>query len=485
MALSHLNSDNNQSSGKPVTTEHNIDRMGTGSVSKLIIEFSIPSIVSLVISALYSFVDGIFIGYGVGDVGIAGSTVSYPLVLLTLAVAMLFGGGGNALAALRLGEGNKPQANVILGNTVTLSVVVSLGLFLVCLPFIDPILWFCGGTEESVEVARPYALILLAGGMFQCISVGVANFIRTAGAPNRAMGIMLIGAVVNVALDYLFVILFRWGMVGAGLATVVGQAISAFLVLWYFRKRNGELRIERRNLKLRSDVSRGILFLGIASFIFEFATAVVIIVMNRLFVQYGGADAVGANGALAAMGVIERISNIFYLPLIGIAQGMQPILGYNYGAGNWKRVRKTFWYSVLFGTVVIIALWAVVEGVPQVFINMFSLDESVMSFAVWGLRVYMIMCPILGFEVIGSNYYQATGQAGKAALLMLLRQVLILIPLLYLFPVVLPMFTGFSGVQSIFIAIATCDAISTVVVGVFIFFEMRKVNRHCLEPLRR
>lgn len=453
-----------------------IARMGSGSISKLLAEFSAPAIVGLVITALYTFIDGIFIGIGVGDVGIAGTTVSYPMIIVTMAVALWFGAGGNALAALRLGEKNHRAAEEILGNTVSLSVMVSIALFLLCGPFIEPILWFSGGTEESIAMARPFILVLLAGSVSQCLSMGVSNFIRTAGAPVYAMVVMLVGTAVNIVLDYIFVLLLGWGMAGAGAATVIGQTVSAVMVLAFFCNPKATLRLRVRYLMPRWSLIKGILMLGLSSFIFEAATAAVNIIMNHLFVMYGGAEVIGSTGALAAMGAIERVAQLFFLPIIGITMGMQPLLGYNYGAGNWQRVRKTFWTAVLYGTVVLTALWAVVELFPGTFIGLFSLDDELVPFAIWGLRVYMIMCPILGFEVVGSNYYQATGQATKAALLTLLRQVFILIPLLCVCPLILPSLFPVTGTECIFIGYAACDAASTVVVAFFIAREMRRVN---------
>lgn len=459
-----------------------VARMGSSPIPGLIVEFAIPSIAGMLVNGAYNVIDSIFLGQAVGEIGLATATVAMPIMTVFMAISMLVGNGGNALAALRMGEGRRDEANRSLGNTVTLSIMMSVivAAAIAMPPVINGLLSVSGATPEDWDSAHAFISIISFGFIFQCIGMGVNNFIRTAGAPNRALVTMLIGLVVSTALNYLFVLRLGWGVEGSALATIIGQAASCAAVLWYFVfTRNVPLKLHFRYMAPHLRVIGTILSLGFASFAVQAGMAVVNFVINHLLVQYGALSPIGADDALASIGVVQRVAMFTVLPLVGVAVAIQPLLGFNYGAKLIDRVRKTLWYGIAGATVLGALMWLVVHLFPEFIVGAFGIThDGLVDFTVFALKVQLLMLPFVGFQIVGSNYFQATGQPAKSIVLSLTRQILFLVPLLFALPEVLPhVLPQFTGLDALYFATPMADFLSIFVTVIFIIVEMRRLRK--------
>lgn len=459
-----------------------VSRMGTDSIPKLITEFAVPAILGMLVNGAYNVIDSIFLGQAMGEIGLSAATVANPIMTVFLAIALLIGNGGNALAALRLGEGRRNEAERSLGNTVTLSIFFALVIALCAASpvVLDWLLTLSSATDEVRPYAASFIRIICFGFIFQCIGMGVNNFIRTAGAPNRALVTMLIGAVACTAFNYLFVIRFGWGVEGSALATICGQAISCVSVLWYFvMTKNVPLKLRLSAMSPHPKVLGTILSLGLASFVVQAGMAIVSFVINLLLVKYGAMNPIGSDDALASIGVVQRVAIFTTLPLVGVSIAIQPLLGFNYGAKLIGRVRKTLWYGIAAATSIGVFMWAIVHLFPEAIVGAFGIKhETLVDFTVFALKVQLLMLPFIGFQIVGANYFQATGQPLKSIVLSLTRQILFLVPLLFVLPEVLPhMFSQFTSLDAIYFAAPLSDFLSIFTTGVFIAFEMRRLKR--------
>ena len=462
--------------------EERVNRMGTQSIPKLITEFAIPAVTGMLVNSAYNIIAAIFLGQTMGEIGLAATQVALPIMLLFVALAMLVGAGGNALAALRLGEGRRDQAELALGNVVTLSVVIWLLIMLAASndAVLDWLLSISSATEEVRPYAAEFLRILCYGFILQCVGTGVNNFIRTAGAPNRALGTMVIGAVACVGFSYLFVMVLGWGVRGSALATVCGQACSCISVLWYFIITKGvPIKLRAKNLYPDLKMCGGILSLGAASFFVQIGAAVVSFVINMLLVKYGAIHPIGEANALASIGLVSRVAMFTIMPLAGMSVAIQPILGFNYGARNYMRVRITLIDGILAATSIAVFMWIIVHVWTDPIINLFGIrDEGLVSFTNFALKVQVLLLPVIGFQIVGANYFQATGQPLKSTILSVSRQILFLIPLLFILPEVLPtFFPEITGLDALYIATPVADGCSIVLTAVFVFIEMRRLSR--------
>lgn len=471
--------------GKPgaPAAHDKVTRMGTESIPRLITEFAIPSILGMLVNGAYNVIDSIFLGQAMGEIGLSTATVAMPIMTVFMAIAMLVGNGGNALAALRMGEGKPDEAERSLGNTVTLSLIMSvLVAVVVFIPAcMNGLLAVSGATPEDWDYATQFIRIISLGFIFQCIGMGVNNFIRTAGAPNRALGTMIIGAVACTAFNALFVLVMGMGVVGSALATVCGQAISCATVLWYFCITKGvPMRLHLHKMPLHGETVRLILSLGLASFAVQIGMAAVNFVLNNLLNTYGAISPIGAEGALASIGVVQRVASFVALPLIGMAIAIQPLLGFNYGAHLFMRVKKTLAWGIAGATVMAVVLWALVHLFANQVVGFFGIEEgsSLMDFTVFALNVQLMLIPFVGFQIVGSNYFQATGQPAKSVFLSLTRQILFLIPLYIGLPMVLPTwFPQYGGLDALYFAVPVADFLSIFTTLVFVLLELKRLHK--------
>lgn len=454
------------------------ERMGTERIGTLLREFAIPATIGLLVNAAYSIVDSIFIGQGVGELGIAATTVAFPISLVMMAIGVLIGGGGNALMAIRLGQGRYKDAEKILGNALTMIAFASVAIAAVGTVFLDEILVFVGATPDVLPGARDFVGVLLMGFMAQGVGFGLNNFIRTTGNPRRAMGTMLIGAVVNTVLNYLFVIVLGWGLRGSAWATVIGQSVAAVTVLQYFLGAKTPVRLRFSALRPEVAVMTGMLSLGVSSFVMQAASSVVNVILNNSLTTFGALDPVGSSGALASMGVVIRIAQFFVMPIMGFVMAAQPIIGYNYGAMKYDRVKHAFKLAVIASTALLSACFVLIMAVPGALVGVFGLtDPKLTDLAVYGLRAYLVFMPLIGFQMLGASYFQATGQALKAGVLSLSRQVLFFIPALLLLPHVVPLlFPSTNALHGVLYAAPVADLLSTLVTGVLVLRELSHLD---------
>ncbi|MBU3110599.1 MATE family efflux transporter [Clostridium lacusfryxellense] len=439
-------------------------QLGEESIGKLLIKFSVPAIIGMLVNGLYNVIDRVFIGRGVGNLALAGVTVTFPIAIMIMAFAMLVGIGSAALISIKLGQQKKEEAEHILGNAFTLLIIISILVTILGLIFLDPILSKIGASKDIMPFAKDYITIILIGGIFQGVGFGLNNTIRSEGNPKAAMFTMLIGGILNTILDPIFIFVFHMGTRGAAIATILSQAISMIWVLYYFFGGKSVLKIRYKNLKLDAKVVKSIFAIGMSPFSMQLAASVVSIISNRSLVQYGG------DIALGAMGVIMSVVMMILMPTFGINQGCQPIIGYNYGAKNYHRVKHALFIAIIAATCITVTGFAIIELFPKQIIGLFNKDPELLAVGSHGIRIYLMMLPIIGFQIVSANYFQAIGKAGISIFLGLSRQVILLIPLLF----ILPRFFGLTGV---WMSGPSSDALASIITAVFIFIEIKHLNK--------
>lgn len=448
--------------------------LGVRPIKGLLFSFSIPAIISCLVNSVYNIVDQIFIGQGVGYLGNAATTIAFPLMTIIMAFATLIGSGGSAYAALRLGEGRKREALLTLNNLLVIAIGLGILLAVVGLIFLKPILTLFGATETTMPYAIDYTSIVLIGVPFSMVSIALSSMARTDGHPRMSMYGILIGAALNTVLDPIYIFVLGWGVKGAAIATITAQFVSTVVLCYYFL-RKGNMRFTRRYMKPVGRVWYKIFSLGISSGITSLVACIMQVVMNNSLVYYGNQTEITGDVALSAMGIVMKIAMILASVCIGFGIGAQPILGFNLGAKKYARVRHTYLLAVSIATGSILIGWAVCQLAPHLVLSLFGKENQTFTdFAVRCLRIYLggIFCA--GFQIVSTNYFQATGQPLKASLLSMLRQLILLIPLL----LILPLFFGLNG---LLYAGPCADIGSAVIVALFILPEMRKLNRRIAE----
>lgn len=447
----------------------NTDRLGTERIGKLLLEFSIPAIVGMLVSACYNVIDRAFIGHSTGALGIAAVTIAFPVMTIQMALAGLIGMGATSSISIKLGQGDKATARKISGNAFTLLAIVTVLFTAFGLLFLDPMLRVFGASSDVMPYAREYMSVILLGTVFQSYSFGMNNMMRAEGKPVIAMMTMLIGAALNIVLAPVFIFVFDWGMTGAALATVCSQAVSAIWIFIHFVTGDGLLRIRLKNLKLEPAIIKQIVMLGMPLFFIQTAMCIQAAVMNNALLFYGG------DIAISALGIVNSITTLIVMPIFGINQGSQPIIGYNYGARRFDRVKKTFMRAMIAATVVSTLGFILTRLIPGQLIAIFdSSDEKLIAVGTHAILTYLVCFVFVGFQIAGSNYFQAVGKPGYSMFLSLSRQVLILIPLLLILP-------HFLKMEGILIAGPIADFSSFIITLVCILYEFRKINREKLQ----
>ncbi|QUH24407.1 MATE family efflux transporter [Serpentinicella alkaliphila] len=433
-------------------------------VWKLLFKYSLPATIGMIVNALYNVVDRIFIGRGVGAEALAGITIGFPIMLVLMALGMLVGVGGAALVSIKLGEQKRNEAELILGNSVLLLIGITLLVSVVGLVFLDSILMLFGASQEVLPYAREYLRIILGGAVFQAIGFGMNNFIRAEGNPRIAMITMLIGAITNIVLDPLFIFVFGWGIRGAAYATIIAQGVSSIWVLAFFFRQKSLLKIRIENMKLHPAVIKNILAIGSAPCALQFGSSVVITIFNKQLSVYGG------DIAISALGIIHSVSMFILMPIIGINQGSQPIIGYNYGAKRFDRVKETLKSSITAATMIVSLGFILTRLYPHSLINLFNRDDlELVRIGTEGLRIFLVTLPVIGFQIVGSNYFMAVGKPKKSMFLSLSRQVIVLIPMLLILP-------NFLGLYGVWLAVPVSDTIASILTGIFLLKEVKQLN---------
>lgn len=448
---------------------NNQKRLGEEKIPKLLISFSIPAIIGMIVNTLYNIIDRIFIGNipEVGNLAITGVGITLPIMTIILGFGLLIGVGTSARISIALGQGRKETAEKLLGNAVTLIIIASIIITFLGLIFIDPLLKAFGASADTLVYAKDYIRIIFFGTIFSLGSVGLNHSIRSDGNPKIAMLSMLLGAGTNIILDPILIFGFNMGVKGAAIATIASQLISAIWIFYYFTKGKSILKIKLPNLKLKNHIVLSIFTIGMSPFAMQIAQSLVQVVANNSLKYYGGDMAIGA------MTIISSISLMATMPIVGINQGAQPIIGYNYGAEKYDRVRETLKYGVVVATLIVTLAFLLVEIFPSTIIQVFNNDPSLREMAIRGVRIYLFMLPIVGVQIIASSYFQAIGKAKISMFLSLLRQVLILIPLILL----LPKLQWFEGLDGIWFAGAISDFISTIISSTIFFVSIKHLKK--------
>lgn len=434
-------------------------------IGRLLWKFSWPAIVGMMVNALYNIVDRIFVGHSVGPIGIAATTVAFPIMIIFMAISMLVAIGATALISIRLGERNKNEAEKIMANAMLLLTLLPLILTAVYLIFPEPILNLFGAEGDVLPYARDFAHIVVLGSVFGSIGFGMNNFIRAEGNPRIAMLTQVFGALINGVLNYVFLFQLGMGIKGSALATVCGQLFSAVWVLSYFLSSRSLLKIRVKNFKPRFPLILSILSIGFAPFAMQIASSIQQTILNKTLFAYGG------DLALSAVGIIMSLSMILVLPIVGLSQGAQPIIGFNYGAGQYDRVRETLNKTVKAGLGIGLLGFLIIHLWPTQIVGLFSKgDTALTEMTVGGMLTFFAVLPLAGIQIPCASYFQAVGKPVQSAVLSLSRQVLFFIPLLF----VLPHYWGIDGAWR---TAPIADALSVMFTVIFIYFEMKSLAR--------
>ncbi|OPZ91458.1 MAG: Multidrug export protein MepA [Firmicutes bacterium ADurb.Bin419] len=447
--------------------------LGTSNINSLIRKFALPSIMAMLVGALYNIVDQFFIGRSVGELGNAATNVSFPLSISCIAIALLFGLGGASAFNISLGEGDRKKAVYYIGNAAALLFGCGLILFIVAELFLTPLLVFFGSPENVLGYAKTYTGITAIGFPFLIFSTGGGHLIRADGSPKYTMLCNLSGAVINTILDPIFIFGFDMGMTGAALATIIGQAFAAWLAFRYLRNCK-TVRIQRQHLIPKWQFARRIMSLGAASCFNQIAMMIVQIVLNKSLAYYGALSSYGEAVPLASAGIITKVNQLFFAVVIGISQGMQPIASFNYGAKKYERVKKVYSLSFIYGMAVSLPAFLLFQLIPREIISVFgSGSTEYYRFATLYFRIYLFFTFVNFMQPVTSTFFTAIGKPKKGIFLSLTRQILFLLPLIILLPI-------FMGIDGIMYAGPIADFVAAAVSVAMIWTELRhmgKVNK--------
>ena len=402
--------------------------LGTEKISKLLKQYALPAIIAQIAASLYNMVDSIFIGQGVGPLAISGLAVTFPLMNLSTAFGTLVGAGAATMLSVLLGQKNYSAANKVLGNVVSLNVIIGVVFMAVALIFIDPILYFFGASENTLPYAKEYMKVILYGNIITHLYFGLNAAMRSTGNPRKAMGLTIFTVVFNAILDPIFIFVLDMGIAGAAWATVIAQTAAFLFVLNHFNNRKREVHFEKGIFRLDMRVAKDSLAIGFGPFLMNAAACLVSLFINQQFRKYSGDLGIGAYG------ICNRINFMFIMICLGLNQGMQPIAGYNYGARKYSRVKEVFWKTARFAVLVTLIGFLITEFAPRAIVGIFTRDAELLEMSSGGIKIMNIMLPIVGFQIAASNLFQSLGMVRKSIILSLSRQLLFLLPCLYLLP---------------------------------------------------
>lgn len=446
----------------------------TEPIERLIVKFAVPSVIALLVNSLYNIVDQIFIGWGVGYLGNGATNIVFPITIIALALSMMIGNGGAAYLSLKMGEGEVETAKKGVGNAVTLVTIVSILLAVVFLVWIDPILTLFGATDVLRPFALEYGFIIGAGLPFMMISAAINSMIRADGSPKYAMLSMVIGAIINVILDPVFIFVFQMGVKGAAIATIIGQ-VASFVVSVLYMPHFKSVQLHKSSFAPCAKVSVNIVIFGLSSFITQFAITIVMALTNNLLAKYGAQSVYGAEIPLTATGIVMKVNQIMIAILLGIATGTQPIIGYNYGAKSYHRVKKALEISLIASEIVSVAAFLIFQFAPMSVVSLFGSEEGLYNeFAVKAFRIFLMLCPLTGFQTIAAVYLQAVGKPVKSAILSLARQIIFFVPTALILPI-------FLGVEGVLWTGPVADGLAFLLSLAFLLYERNHLKRGHLE----
>ena len=434
--------------------------LGTEKVSKLLRQYAVPAIIAMTASSLYNMVDSIFIGHGVGKFAIAGLALTFPLMNLGAAFGALVGVGASATISMLLGQKNYDMANKVLGNVITLNTIIGIVYTIVFLAFLDPILYFFGASENTIGYARDYMTIILFGNIITHMYLGLNAVMRSSGMPKKAMYTTIFTVVINAILDPIFIYVFDWGIKGAAIATVIAQSLALAWIVRIFSNKSLVIHFKKGIYKLKSRIVKDVISIGMAPFFMNTAACLIVILINQGLQRHGGDLAIGAYG------IVNRVSFVFVMIVLGLNQGMQPIVGYNFGAKQYNRVTGALKLTIIIATAIMTLGFLAAEIFPRAICMIFTTDEELIQHAVKGMRIVFMCFPIVGFQIVTGNFFQSVGMAGKSVFLSLTRQLLFLLPGLLILP-------HFFGTNGIWISMPVSDALSSFVAFVILYTQMK------------
>jgi len=458
------------------TTQSAPTELGTDRIGKLLVRYAVPAIVAMTASSLYNMVDSIFIGHGVGPLAISGLALTFPFMNLAAAFGALVGVGAATLISMRFGQKDYGSARQVLGNVVILNLMLGILFSIVSLLFLDPILRFFGASEATLSYARDYMIVILAGNVVTHMYLGLNAVLRAAGHPRKAMYATINTVVINALLDPLFIYGFGWGIRGAAVATILAQAIS---LVWQFRILSNPrelLHLHRGIYRFNRHIVGNIISIGMSPFLMNVTACFIVILINKGLKEYGGDLNIGAYG------IVNRLAFFFVMVVMGINQGMQPIAGYNYGARQFDRVIRVLRLAVLGATCVTTTGFLIGELAPRWVVGIFTSNAELIRLSAEGMRIAFCSFPVIGFQMVATNFFQSIGMAGKAIFLSLARQLLFLMPGLILLPPLFERATRLEGSWGVWCSIPLSDLCSAIVTAIILARQLRKFREMHRNP---
>ncbi len=435
--------------------------LGTENVWRLLLQYAIPSVIAMTATSLYNITDSVFIGQGVGALAISGLAITFPLMNLGAAFGSLVGVGASTLMSLRLGQKDYKTANRILGNVFVLNIILGIVYSVIVLSFLDPILYFFGASEDTLPYAHDYMVIISLGNLVTHMYLGLNALLRAIGEPKKAMTTTILSVIINAILTPIFIYGLNLGIRGAAIATVLSQTSMLLWQIKIFSNKNNLVHLKKNTFSLKRKIVLDSLAIGVSPFSMNVAASVIVIIINQSLSHHGGDLAVGA------FGIINRLMFLFAMVVMGLNQGMQPIAGYNYGAQQTDRVTKVLTHTILLATGVMSIGFLVGELFPHAVASIFTRDKDLIDIAAIGIRTVFITGPIVGFQMVTSNFFQSIGKPGKAIYLSLTRQVLFLLPALLILP-------SFFGVKGVWMSMPTADLLASLNAGYLLYLEYKK-----------
>ena len=444
--------------------------LGTDSLSSLLWRYAMPAIIAQISASLYNIIDSIFVGQGVGPLAISGLALTMPIMNLSAAFGAMVGVGSSALTSIRLGQGNKRAAEKILGNVVLLNVVMGVVFMALGLYYLDDLLYLFGASDQSIVYAREFMRVILIGNVITHLYLGLNNQLRVTGYPRKAMNSMLLSVALNLVLCPLFIFVFKWGIAGSAWATVIAQTAALAWQLHHFSDKSNFLTFRRDSFRFNWDIVKGTLSIGMAPFMMQCCACVVVIFVNNKMQIYGGDLAIGAYG------IVNRVAFLFTMVVMGLNHGMQPIVGYNYGAKNYDRVRRVLFMTIGWATAVTVVGFIICQLFPEYVVRLFAKEDGsgdateLIALSTHGLRAILVAFPIVGFSIVVGNFFQYIGKAKRAILLSMTRQMLFILPLLVLLP---PLW----GQDGVWYAIPIADTLAAMLALVLLIYQLRKLRK--------
>lgn len=441
-------------------------------ISRLLLAYALPAVVGTMANALYNVIDRIFIGRGVDEFAIAGLVLTFPILVLLQAFGMLVGSGASVRVSILLGQNNVQKANKVLTNAVFMTLVLSIATIIPALVYMEPLLRLFGASDRTLPYAMDYLVVVIPGNILGTLSFSYNSVMRASGYPKKAMIQMIMGACINIVLDAVFIYGFGWGIQGAAWATVISQFVTVVYVVFHFGNKRNLVHVDPSSMKISWNIIKSILAIGIAPFTLQVVGSLTNIIMNRSFIKYGGAN---GDLAIGTYGVLNSFALLIIMLAIGVAQGMQPIVGFNYGAGQIKRVLSTYKICIITNSIICCVGAIITLLFPEPLVRLFTTSESLIAVSVPAMRIVFSVFFVNGIQITSAQFFQSLGHAKEAMFLSLTRQVLFLIPML----LILPPFMGLDGVWA---SMPIADVLAAIVAALMVSYQLRILKRQ-VQPI--